>query len=65
FGWLSQDLNASGAVGDATTATAEAGETAYAHGARAFIELLRDIDRFDLSKLPDGPLGDWSHSRGI
>ncbi|MGZ5837495.1 MAG: creatininase family protein [Xanthobacteraceae bacterium] len=65
FGWMSQDLTASGAVGDATPATAEAGETAYAHGARAFIELLRDIDRFDLSKLPDGPLGDWSHSRGI
>jgi creatinine amidohydrolase len=57
FGWMAQDLHSSGAVGDATTGTAEAGDAAYAHGARAFIELLKDVDRFDLAKLPEGPLG--------
>jgi creatinine amidohydrolase len=57
FGWMAQDLHPSGAIGDATGATAEAGDAALAHGARAFIELLQDVDRFDLAKLPDGPLG--------
>ncbi len=65
FGWMAQDLHSSGAVGDATTGRAEAGEAAYAYGARAFIELLRDVDSFDLAKLPDGPLGDESHTRGL
>jgi creatinine amidohydrolase len=51
FGWMSQDLNASGAIGDATFATAEKGEAALAHGARAFVELLDDVARFDLAKL--------------
>jgi creatinine amidohydrolase len=57
FGWMTQDLHPSGAVGDATRATAAKGEAALAHGARAFVELLQDVDRFDLSRLADGPLG--------
>src|SRR5262249_37268682 len=57
FGWMSQDLNPSGAIGDATSATAAKGEAALAHGARAFVELLEDVTRFDLAKLADGPLG--------
>lgn len=57
FGWMSQDLHPSGVVGDATTGTAEAGDAAYDFGARAFVELLRDVHNFDLAKLPDGPLG--------
>jgi creatinine amidohydrolase len=57
FGWMTQDLHASGAVGDATRASAEAGETALAHGARAFVELLGEVDRFDLSRLKKGPVG--------
>ncbi len=56
FGWMAQDLNVSGAVGDATRASAAAGEAAFAHGARAFVELLADVDRFDLARLYDGPL---------
>jgi creatinine amidohydrolase len=56
FGWMTQDLHASGAVGDATLATAEKGEAALAHGARAFIRLLDDVDRFDLAGLASGPL---------
>ena len=56
FGWMSQDLNPSGAIGDATLASAAKGEAALAHGARAFVELLEDVAGFDLAKLADGPL---------
>ncbi len=56
FAWMTQDLHASGAVGDATLATAAKGEAALQRGAEAFVELLREIDRFDLSRLRDGPL---------
>jgi creatinine amidohydrolase len=55
FGWMTQDLHPSGAVGDATQATVEKGEAALAHGARAFIELLTEVDRFDLARLAEGP----------
>ncbi|TMJ00301.1 MAG: creatininase family protein [Alphaproteobacteria bacterium] len=50
FGWMTQDLNASGAVGDASLATAEKGEAALDHGAHAFVDLLRDVERFELPK---------------
>jgi creatinine amidohydrolase len=56
FGWMTQDLHPTGAVGDATRSTAQKGEQALAHGARAFVELLQDVDRFDLKRLADGPL---------
>jgi creatinine amidohydrolase len=56
FAWMSQDLNASGAIGDATLAAAAKGEAALAHGAASFVELLREIDRFDLARLNDAPL---------
>jgi creatinine amidohydrolase len=56
FGWMTQDLHPTGAVGDATLATAQKGEQALAHGARAFVELLQDVDRFDLKRLAEGPL---------
>jgi creatinine amidohydrolase len=56
FGWMSQDLSASGAMGNAATATARKGEACADHGAAAFIELLREIDGFDLTRLNDGPL---------
>jgi creatinine amidohydrolase len=57
FGWMTQDLHASGAVGDASRATAEKGEAALAHGAHAFLALLRDVEKFDLRGLRPGPLG--------
>jgi creatinine amidohydrolase len=57
FGWMTQDLHASGALGNATLATAEKGEAALAHGARAFIALLADVEKFDLARLGEGPLG--------
>jgi creatinine amidohydrolase len=64
FGWMTQDLHPSGAVGDATLATAQKGEAALARGAEAFVELLRDVDRFDLKRLADGPLEE-STPRGL
>jgi len=57
FAWMTQDLHPGGALGDATQATAAAGEASLAQGAQAFVELLREIERFDLSRLRDGPLG--------
>jgi len=56
FAWMTQDLHESGAVGDATLATAAKGDAALQRGAAAFVELLREIDRFDLSRLREGPL---------
>jgi len=56
FGWMTQDLHPTGAVGDATAATADKGARALDHGARGFVELLHDVDRFDLARLADGPL---------
>jgi creatinine amidohydrolase len=58
FAWMTQDLNPSGAVGDATLASGQKGEAALAHGAQAFVELLHEIDRFDLARLREGPLAE-------
>jgi len=56
FAWMTQDLNPTGAIGNATLATAEKGEAALAHGAEGFVELLREVDRYDLARLRAGPL---------
>jgi creatinine amidohydrolase len=53
--WQAQDLHPSGAAGDATQASAEKGELLLDHGARAFCELLADVDNFDLNRLAEGP----------
>jgi creatinine amidohydrolase len=55
FAWQIQDLHPSGAVGDATMASAEKGERLLDHGARAFCELLGDVDKFDPQTLSKGP----------
>jgi creatinine amidohydrolase len=55
FAWQAQDLHSSGAAGDATQASADKGERLLDHGARAFCELLADIDRFDPETLSDAP----------
>jgi creatinine amidohydrolase len=55
FAWQAQDLNATGAVGDARQASAEKGERLLDHGARAFCELLHDVDNFDVRRLAAGP----------
>jgi creatinine amidohydrolase len=51
FGWIAQDLNPDGAVGDASAATAEKGRLTAEHQADAFIALLRDVARFPLDQL--------------
>ena len=48
FAWKAGDLHPSGAMGDARLGTEEAGHAALDHGAAAFVELLRDVDRFEL-----------------
>ena len=48
FGWMSQDLNPAGAMGEAARATAQKGELSADHGAQAFVALLREIDAFEL-----------------
>ena len=55
FAWQAQDLHASGAAGDATRASAELGQRLLDHGARAFCELLADVDKFDAGTLSGGP----------
>jgi len=57
FAWQAQDLNASGAVGDARQATAEKGGQLLDHGARAFCDLLCDVDNFAVKRLAAGPRG--------
>lgn len=51
FGWLIQDLNVNGAVGDATLATAEKGKATVSHVTNEFLKLLQDINQFDLNQL--------------
>jgi creatinine amidohydrolase len=55
FAWQAQDLHSSGAIGDATKATADKGEQLLDHGARAFCELLGEVDNFDVKRLAAGP----------
>jgi creatinine amidohydrolase len=55
FAWQAQDLHESGAAGDATKGSAEKGEKLLDHGARAFCELLADVDNFDVMRLAAGP----------
>ena len=46
FAWAAEDLHASGAIGDATQASAEKGHAMIEHGAQAFCELLREVKQF-------------------
>jgi creatinine amidohydrolase len=57
FAWQAQDLHASGAAGNATLAVAAKGEQLIDQGARAFCELLAEVDNFDVNRLAKGPLG--------
>jgi creatinine amidohydrolase len=51
FGWIAQDLNAEGAVGDAAAATARKGKETATHQVQGFIDLLRDMTAFSLDRL--------------
>jgi len=55
FAWAAQDLNPQGVVGDATMATAEKGNALLQYGAHAFVELLQDVGKFDLTRLANQP----------
>ena len=51
FGWKVQDLNPKGALGNAANATAEKGKVSLDFAANGFIDLLKDINAFDLDRL--------------
>ncbi len=51
FGWMAQDLNGGGAVGDAASANAGAGRAIAGHQAGRFVRLLRETAAADLSKM--------------
>lgn len=51
FAWMAQDVNPSGAVGDASLATAEKGQATAEFQAKGFVELLADVAKFPLEKL--------------
>jgi creatinine amidohydrolase len=51
FGWIAQDLNTEGAVGDASKATDEKGKKTAEHQIDGFIALLRDMTAFPLNRL--------------
>ncbi len=55
FGWMAQDLSACGAMGNAAAASAEKGEASADYGVTAFIELLQDVEAFDLARLGAAP----------
>ena len=56
FGWMAQDVGPDGAMGDAASGTAGKGEASRDFAAEAFVELLRDVARFDVARLGPGPL---------
>ena len=56
LGWMAQDLNPEGAVGNAAAASAAQGVAALDHGAAAFVQLLDDVHRFDLAHLRESSL---------
>ena len=53
FGWETQDLHPSGAVGDPRGASAEKGAAIAAQVVERFLEVLDDVSRFDLARLKD------------
>ncbi|MFT4026173.1 MAG: creatininase family protein [Novosphingobium sp.] len=48
IGWMTQDINPSGAIGNATRADAEAGALCLDHAGRALARLLADVSRYPL-----------------
>lgn len=51
IGWQMQDINAAGAAGDATQASAEKGRAFIDHAARQIVTLLQEVQRLPLSWL--------------
>ncbi|MCU0968555.1 MAG: creatininase family protein [Rubrivivax sp.] len=57
-GWQTQDLNPAGACGDASRASAEKGRQVLDFVSDRFVELLREVDGYDLARLGNAP--SWS-----
>ncbi len=55
LGWQMQDLNPAGAAGNAAIATADKGHAVIDHVSSRLVELLQEIDRFDLTRLANEP----------
>lgn len=55
YAWATQDLNLSGAVGDARQANAEVGELLVTHAAENLVKLLREIRDFPLEQVRSTP----------
>ena len=51
YGWMAQDLNEAGAVGDASDADAERGATVVAHYGDALAKLLEEVGGVDADTL--------------
>ncbi|WP_244423923.1 creatininase family protein [Phyllobacterium sp. YR531] len=51
FGWKMSDLNKLGVAGNASLASAQAGEEIIAHSLKGIIELIEDVAKFDSSLL--------------
>ena len=56
FGWMAQDLNRSGAVGDASKATADAGANILDAAAQSLVDLIAEIGAFDLKAFAEDSL---------
>jgi creatinine amidohydrolase len=53
FGWMAQDIHPAGAAGNATIATAEAGDAIIDHAASGLSALLREVADYPLTRLRD------------
>lgn len=51
FGWKMSDLNTEGVAGNAAAATAEKGEALITHAVKGLVELLEDVDAFDVTQI--------------
>jgi len=51
FGWQAQDLNPSGACGNAASATAELGKKLVERAARGLVRLVEEISNYPSSRL--------------
>ncbi|MGY5808516.1 creatininase family protein [Rhizobium sp. LEGMi198b] len=51
FGWRMSDLSKEGVAGNASAATAEKGERLIGYAVQGLVELLRDVDEFDVEAL--------------
>jgi creatinine amidohydrolase len=53
---MASDLHPLGTAGDASKATAQKGQACAENAVEAFLDLLRDVLAFDLTRLGQGPL---------